>query len=290
MNTFKTDVNLTTSCLLVSLVSTAWSARHLDRTLTSEVHKRHGISEKSGRYNKCVVDVDDPDFANNGKVRAAARSFLYQKTLPWATDGSRILLASAFTGFQTDMGEHERAVKAADEVLFAAYPRLKAKAKIDLNGAYNENDYPSQAELESKFRFVVKYLPVPSVNDFRVDLGKKTIAALEQQLRDEMESVAEQAMRDVWERLLKPVKNMAVQLSKPNGKVHDSIVGNIIDICKIIPDLNIADDPKLEELRKEIMKTLTRPTTIIRNDPAAKADLAKKAKAISAKMSALMGE
>ena len=289
MTTQSSNIDLTATCLLVSLHATAYSARRIDRKITRDVHKRHHISEKSGRYNKCLIDIEAPSFVNMMKTRQEGRNYLYKHTSPWTEDGGRILPAASHFEFSKGIGEIIARVKAADQEFFDDWPKLVKQAEIDLNGAFDRSDYPTQGALEAKFNYRLITMPMPSVDDFRVNLSKGTVAAIKQQAKEDCERAYQNAMRSVWDRLFDPVKNMAVQFSKPNGKVFDSHITNIIEVCNMLPNLNIANDQRLEEFRQEALKNLTRPAAVVRANPDAKAELATKAKAIADKMAALMG-
>jgi len=64
------------------------------------------------------------------------------------------------------------------------------------------------------------------------------------------------AMKNLWERIYKPVKHMVDVLGKDNPKIYNTLLTNISDIVDILPDLNMTDDPKLNELGTEIQEKL----------------------------------
>jgi hypothetical protein len=45
---------------------------------------------------------------------------------------------------------------------------------------------------------------------------------------------------------------MVEVLNKDNPKIFKTLITNISNLTSILPDLNLTDDPKLEDLRKEI--------------------------------------
>jgi len=59
-------------------------------------------------------------------------------------------------------------------------------------------------------------------------------------------------MAEAWMKIYRPIKHMAEVLSKDKPKIFESLLTNVTDLVNILPDLNFTEDPKLEEMRKEI--------------------------------------
>ena len=70
----------------------------------------------------------------------------------------------------------------------------------------------------------------------------------------------QQAMQDVWERLLIPLKNMSARLTdKDNGKptgFQGTLVQNVLDIVDIMRTCNFTNDPAMERVRNELRAAL----------------------------------
>jgi len=64
-------------------------------------------------------------------------------------------------------------------------------------------------------------------------------------------------MNDLWNRLYRVVNHMAERLADPENKFKNSLVDNIVDLCDLLPRLNITSDPKLEKALLEVRQKLT---------------------------------
>jgi uncharacterized protein (DUF2267 family) len=100
-------------------------------------------------------------------------------------------------------------------------------------------------------------MPVPEVSDFRIDV--------EDAIRDEMraeyekayDSRVETAMQDAWSRLHVTLEHMIDRLSGEDKKIfRNSLIENALELTSLLTKLNVTKDPKLEEARKALEKSL----------------------------------
>ena len=170
------------------------------------------------------------------------------------------------------------------------YPQLKLDAQRLLpNGLYKEEDYPTVDGLRAKFGMEIVVLPVPA-DDFRVQIADEELSAIQQEVTDRVTNASQEAMKEAWQRLYDVVKHASDKLNDPTGVFRDSLVANINDICGVLPRLNFADDPNLEELRQEVEgKLANNHPESLRNDPDLRRDKASEAREIMDKMGAFMG-
>lgn len=89
---------------------------------------------------------------------------------------------------------------------------------------------------------------------------------------------------------------MSVQPEKISGKkqkggtFRDSLVEGLAELCSIMPGLNLTNDPKLDELRKQTEKMIEGiDAQTLRDDMTVRARVAKEASDIQSAMSAYMG-
>jgi hypothetical protein len=264
-----------------------WTARKLDKTATREVSQNHNSSEDWGRYNKSLVAKDSLKAIQ--QAANAARTFHYENTLPWNDQGGRILPAAHYLAYSEKMRQFKEAFFSEVSLLLSNYPYLIQEAQRNLNGLFNQEEYPEASAIESKFSFEIDILPIPSGDDFRVSLDAEQTAAIKSEIETRLQKSTETAMRDLWQRLHEAVSHMADKLSQPDAIFKNSLVGNVSDICNLLPKLNITDDANLETMRQEVLSRLTTETPDrLRNCAAARAQAAADAKAIADKMAAFM--
>jgi len=61
---------------------------------------------------------------------------------------------------------------------------------------------------------------------------------------------------DLWERLKEVVGHMVDWLNEPESRFHASLVTNVYDLVKLLPQLNVGEDRDLNRFAAEIEKRL----------------------------------
>ena len=149
------------------------------------------------------------------------------------------------------------------ELFLQDYPAQVARAQLDsqLGDAFDEGDYPSVSDLRSKFRWAFVIEPVPESTDFRGTIEEDIRKELSEMYEASTQSRLQQAMQDVWERLMVPLRNMSARLvDKDNGKptgFQGSLVQNVLDIVEIMRTCNFVNDPAMERVRMELRDVLS---------------------------------
>lgn len=275
--------------VLVLLNVRTWTARRYDDDASATVAEHHHSKKDMGRYNKCLIDVKDKAFTRPIKIVNQMRTLHYRYTSPWIHKGADLLTTAMFLRYKSDMGKLAGDLEDAVQDLIRAYPKLKARAKRDLNGLYKEEDYPLGEELAQKFGCQMNFMPIPHSDDLRVSLSAKETAKIKAQITAQVERATKEAMQDLWVRLHDVASKMAVALKDPERRFHDTLVGNVQDLVEILPDLAVADDPDLAKMTEEVRKQLTKHSTeVLREDLDVRKDTAKKADALAKKMKSLM--
>jgi predicted secreted Zn-dependent protease len=97
-------------------------------------------------------------------------------------------------------------------------------------------------------------------------------------------------MREAWDRVRDVVQKAHDKLSQPEAVFRDSLIENIREMCAVMPSLNIADDPHLEAVRRELEgKFASIVPDQLRNSVTFREDTSHQMKDILDKMSALYG-
>lgn len=283
MNTMK----LNERAMLVSLKISAWSAARQDKKIAAEVEAKHGAKLDSGRYSKFLIDRKKLEPLT--KLAGEARAAFYAKTLPWTDDGSRILPAALYLEFTTQMSVFRSKYEDLRDEFAREYPALVEQARRDLNGMFDYRDYP--ANVASKFEMLTRVMPLPDASDFRVDLGDAEQDRVKQQIEESMRESTAAAMADCWERLHAVVGAVSERLNQPEAIFRDSLIGNLREVCAILPKLNILGDPKLDDLAREAERRIANRATPqdLRNDYLVRKDVARAADDILAQMSSYIG-
>lgn len=247
-------MSISTSAVLVELNISVWPASKIDREITNKVNTDagavHGASQtKKNLFAGTSLRADIEKFA------ARVRLYHNQHTLPWADKGERMLPTALFMDYKQTMNGYERTFQALCDNFFDEYPRLVAEAPTALQGLYKAEDYPDIADVKRKFGFKRSVKPVPEAGDFRLDIPTQDLAEMRAEFEKQSESKLAEAMRMPWERLHKVLVDMSKKLEdtgEDKKRYHDSLLTNPLELCELLSKLNVTNDPKLEEARRQV--------------------------------------
>ena len=280
--------DLSQKAVLIKLSVSQWTARKFDRAVTQEVADAHGVQADAGRYNKVLIESSE--IKKVAKATNAARTFFYANTLPWS-DEYRIRPTQGYMEFINDLGEHKTEFQNRVMDFCGMYSDLQTKARLTLKGMYNPGDYPSPERINKKFDFSVSVLPLAGAKDFRINLSKEQVAQMGAQLERQNAKAVKQAMRTAWTRLHDAVTHMADKLSGEKTVFRNSLVDNLEELTRVLPVLNITNDPELAKVCDEISRSLCSydPDTL-RKDDLARGKTGRAAKKISKAIESVLEE
>lgn len=280
--------NLNEKGMLINLSISQWAGRKHDKTVSQEVASQHGTTTDAGRYHKSLVAKNALETIK--KAANKARTFHYENTLPWSNDGARILPAKNYLNYSQKMRELKTEFETAVSFFIANYAGYVNQARYDLNGLFNPADYPEQWQIERKFGFETSVNPLPSADDFRVNINQEDINAIKSDIEIRLKSTTETAMRELWTRLHDAISHMVLKLKDSDAVFRDSLINNICELCGLLPRLNITDDPELEAMRAETEKALCGyDPDDLRKNPETRQNAAEEAQRILDQMSGYMG-
>ena len=256
-----TDIGIHTSAMLVELSVSNWTGMKIDRRASQEVDETKGTKVAANTVHKKLfagTKLLDDIVKFSAKVRAAHN----ESTLPWTDNGVRLLPSSSFIDYKSLMSNLEIVWEGFVSDFLDNYVDLKTEAAYNLGASYDALDYPDVEEVQSKFAFKLVFSPVPTSGDFRIDVGEKAKAELQQQYEADAKEKTSKAMQTAWDRLHKNLENMSSKLADKNTNgdkkvFRDSLLDNAVSLVDSLKHLNINNDPKLEEARKDLELTLT---------------------------------
>ncbi len=249
--------NLNEKAIIAKKSCKAWGAKSTDHELTAEVHAARGMAEDAGIYRKNLVAEEH--FKN---IKAAYRRWTKEHerlTIPW--DGRKVGLLNTklfydYDGFYVNVCEDVKQYVISDLVI--VWPQILEESENRLGNRFNLNDFPAVTDLQDRFKINVEYYPVPSadVSCLKDLLGKDITRIGEMELQRQQAKLQE-GMADVWQRLYKSVRRMSETLKEPDKKFQKTMINNVIDLNRLLPSLNLAEDPKLTSLQKRVEEELS---------------------------------
>ena len=248
------SANLSEKAMLAKLSISKWSARKHDKGVSAEVARTHGTAQDRGRYNKVLVAQEALKAIQ--QAESTARTFHYTQTLPWKDDGARILPSLNYLTYTAEIRRLKAEFEAAVNDFLYSYLDLVGQARLDLNGLFNHEDYPTADRIGRKFSFEVEIDPLPTAADFRVNLQGDEVGRIQAEIEGRLKAAQNTAMSDLFTRLYEVVKHAAEKLTDKTAIFRDSLITNIQDLVDLLPRLNLTDDPQLEALRLDVSNKL----------------------------------
>jgi len=253
-------MSISSSAILARLNISVWTANKLDRTATDQVTSTNRADSKAAQVRKNLMAgtksrKDISDYA------AECRLWHNQLTLAWEDRGSRLLPTSLFMDYKTEANARQlKFNKMVDQFLVNYDAHVQTSANY-LGGLFNSDDYPTAAEVRTKFGFNLVFNPVPEAGHFVLDIPAQELEETKQSCEQEIESKLNDAMRGAWERLHKQLTTMSDKLGNTDEgtkkRWHDSFVINAVDLCEILTHLNVTRDPKLEQARRALQSAMS---------------------------------
>lgn len=283
---------ISSRAVLVRFVATTWAARKLDKKATKTAQDTHGASAKSGRFNKHLLADADAHTALVNTI-GNARTVFYKHTLPWGDDNWRLLPNANFQVFSEAIREAQSAIETSLNDFIARYPALRELARQQLGDLFDEKEYPSPSEVQSKFTWKIEYNPVATSGDVRLDLPADVVAQIEQAVTTRVDAAAKGALEDAWKQLgaaVERIKKAARQGGEGTraGTVRDNLIDNLNEVTERLARLNVAQDENLVEALQRARQELGGiAVEDLKKDARLRSDTERRAEAILASLQGL---
>jgi len=248
-------MSISASAVLVELNISVWPASKLDREITDKVNTdasavRGASQTKKNLFAGTSLRKDISDFA------ARVRLYHNKHTLPWADKGERMLPTKLFMDYKQTMNGFEQTFNMMCNNFYIEYPRLVAEAPTNLGTMYKAEDYPELTDVMLKFGFRRTVKPVPEAGDFRLDIPAHDLEEMREEFLKQQDNKLAEAMREPWDRLHEMLVGISEKLTDAEGdskkRYHDTLITNPIELCGLLTKLNVTNDPKLEEARRQL--------------------------------------
>lgn len=283
-------MNISEKAMLVALSISAWSGRKYDKDATKEVAQNHGTDvSRAGRFNKILVNP--ASLKEITSIAGNARNYTMSVTLPWLNDGIRIIPVDIYLEYVQRMSEYRSQFNQAVDKLAIEYDALVKQAKLDLNGLFKESDYPSVDSIRRKHAFNVRVFNLPDSEDFRVSLSESEFQSTKQEIEQNLNEAADNAVRDVFQRVSMRMEHILKRLKEveaDDGKgIRESMMRNVSELADLLPKLNITNNPDIDGIASQIKQELaTISSDDLRENQSSRIAAAQSARDILSKVSA----
>jgi len=186
--------------MLAAVHISIWTAVKHDCGVSRDVAERNGAPMSAGRYNKQLLrGADKLDELRT--LAGQVRQYFYKITLPWTDEGYRLLPANLYFDLTARMREFEAQFEQGVEAFLSVYPQYIEQVRPELNGLFREEDYPKAEKLRRKFGVKLEVLPIPTGNDFRVQMSAEEQARVAREIDSNVRQSLVRGTEDLWSRL-----------------------------------------------------------------------------------------
>lgn len=291
MTTAKVSIDTITSisaaAMLGSLNISVWEARKKDKGIEQEIATSKGARSKRSTSVHKHLFADCAPLEAIKSLRGEARTWFNKYTLPWDDHGKRLFTTSNYFELMQDAANYEQRFQKLVSSFLSVYQTEVSKQAFERGAMFDRNEYPDVSEVAKKFSFTVDTSPVPMAGDFRVDIGQIALQELQERLTTANELRINAAMGDVWDRIKTQVEWVHERMTaimeydpdeveeiktfdddgnvikldikkKRRPKLYDTMLDTGVELCSMLRDFNITNDPALEEARKMLESALIR--------------------------------
>ena len=184
--------------MLASMKIHMFGGSKLDRQVTEDVANQYGTAKNSGRYTKQLIP---PAYLKPiSGASSNLRNGFYANSAVWNDAGERIITTDMLWKYQTVHDNNVARFNDCVGEIVDNWDDILDAARLELNGLFNPDDYPSKDNIASKFGVRFAVLPFPSADDFRVDISDQERAMLQDQLNEEISDRVAASMSEAWDR------------------------------------------------------------------------------------------
>jgi hypothetical protein len=274
--------------LLVSLKLTGLGNSKKDKAITDEVIHKYAAADEAGRFLATRLPrlALDPIRQIDGQIRR----YRDEMTVPFFDDGRRALPASRLQDFQARCRRFRSDREDAVDRLVSRWDYWVGQASIVRGRMFRRDDYPDASKVYRAFDMKLDFSPVPTSDDFRFDLDEHQRKDIEDNLRESVERAAAAARADLARRITSPLQRLVKQARSDKPVIHETLVADLHELARIIPELNVTGDPDLESIAGDIERKFGYlDAGHLRESASARSIAGSKAQGIIDKMAAFMG-
>ena len=280
-------ISIASAAMLGSINISVWEARKQDKKTAEEVTASKGARSKRAATVQKHLFSECPALESIKTLRGEVRTWFNTVTLPWDDNGRRIITTAQYLNVTAQAAKYQQRFEDLVRVFVGTYSTEISKQAFEMGALFDRAEYPPEDEVAAKFRFSFCVEPVPTSGDFRVDIGAAAAADLRDQYDKAMNERLNGAMADAWRRVKEQVEWVRERMDavlaydpdaveeienrddygtlvsidikkKRRPKLYDSMLEQGLSLTDLLKDLNVTNDPRLEEARQQLESALSR--------------------------------
>lgn len=278
--------SLAERALLVRLKRNMYQPYAYDSGATALVEANTGV-RRAGRFNKRLL-LDCYDLKDTNAAFNDVYQYVNHNTVPWLDDGVRMLPSHMYFEFTQGVRELIATAEGKARNLASKWDLLVQRDLARLGPLGDINDYPS--DIGSRFGIGLKFMPVPSTADFRVQISQDDMQSLNDAILEAEAGITKHLISEMLEPVRKAVEKLSIPIGQEGAIFRDSLLGNIMEQVQRAHKLNINNDPSVTKMIDDINAAISGYANAqdrLREDVGARSDAQAKLADIMSKMSGM---
>lgn len=269
-------MSVTDSAMLVKFTIRRWDGFSSDKRVSDTADQIFNTTVRGGNFNKRLLSKKFLKSVN--ALLSRAKTEHKRLTFPWQYDGVDILPNDLYLPYTGLMRNLKELLDTELDSLEQQYPIEIAERRPQLNGMFNEGDYPSSSTLRARFGIDIMFYPVPTSDHFVLDIEKEEQERIKADFQMRMDTINSTTLISLYKRVLDIMEHLHDRLSDPQNIFHATLIDNVKKIAEALPGLNIFDDPVLKQVSAAINLYLADlDAAVLRSDMVHRREVAKQA-------------
>jgi hypothetical protein len=254
-------------CVLVRLRVKEFPNKKNDPVLTRKLANLVKADPSALESKKTLLDC--PAIKDLAKIKGDTRNNIINRLGSAWEVGERIMANALMDQLEYEYAIAEQSWNDAKDRLRDQAEAAIERARRRLGDAFDPDDYPSVEEIVGRFTMKLTYRLVPDTHDFRIDnLSHDRNEKLRVDIQADVDDCIKDAMKSVEDRLVDTVSHLGEVCAKYGhdakgkviGRFKDSTVDKVTELAKLLPHLNITDDPRIAKAATELKDKLSNIT------------------------------
>jgi hypothetical protein len=287
---------LKSKALMVRLTRKKLNRNKMDKTISVEVRDSKKVTDDSAlRVNKSLFTKKSVE--DYMAIYTEASKYFYRVTSPWDDKGWRLLSIDIYEDFVKRFKGFTRDYRDKVITFIETVQAHVEDSRAMLGDAFDPDDYKfisgngsvDRQVLLDQFALEVDYNTVTNGNDLRVDLTEADRAVIADQINTQNKVKFAKVNESIIENLRDCILSIHDRLCDENNIFRDTLITNLEDLCDLIPKMNIAGDPKINEMAARAKAGLTKwEPALLREVPTLRREVADEAKDILDNMKGML--
>lgn len=271
--------------MLASLNIRVWQGQVRDHAIADQVESDYEVERGNISLLKKLV----PDYYIHPirKASTLGRQSHYHLTVPGIREGTRLLSVFLYDRYLDEQAAIKQAFVRAVNEFADIFPEIVKDAPTRLGRAYKQSDFPSPNEIKGFFNYDVQLLPVPKVDDWRLEgIADDDAEQLRHAAEANVQHMYSEALRSVYDRIDIALSKLADQIetfdpAQAGAKLRAPTIEAVKEIARLSGKMNVAGDEGLAVLSKQMVEKFDKlDAEQLRKDEGTRKSVAEQIKAI----------